>query len=230
MRPQPAAPAIKPQSSGELAGTTPDRSPALGDLRFRALVPDTAWAQLPPAIRHRFSKRLAAGDTAVYVGEVLEMRMSLLGRWLAQAARLIGSPFPTECGAKLPSVVTVSEDGATSGQNWTRLYVRRSGFPQIVHSCKRFAGPTGLEEYVGRGIGVALTVHVEERSLVFRSHHYFFEALGVRLRLPMWMTPGDLSVTHTELGDGTFSFTLDLSSPAFGGLIHQYAVFREIHS
>jgi hypothetical protein len=230
MRPQPAAPAIKPQSSGELAGTTPDRSPALGDLRFRALVPDTAWAQLPPAVRHRFSKRLAAGDTAVYVGEVLEMRMSLLGRWLAQAARLIGSPFPTECGAKLPSVVTVSEDGATSGQNWTRLYVRRSGFPQIVHSCKRFAGPTGLEEYVGRGIGVALTVHVEERSLVFRSHHYFFEALGVRLRLPMWMTPGDLSVTHTELGDGTFSFTLDLSSPAFGGLIHQYAVFREIHS
>jgi hypothetical protein len=230
MRPQPAAPAIKPQSSDQPAGVPPDRSPTLGDLRFRALVPEAAWAQLPPAVRHRFSKRLSAGETAVYVGEVLETRMSLMGRWLAQAARVIGSPFPTECGAKLPSVVTVSEDGATSGQNWTRLYVRRSGFPQIIHSCKRFAGPTGLEEYVGCGVGMALTVHVEERSLVFRSHHYFFEVLGVRLELPTWMTPGDLSVTHTELGDGRFSFTLDLSHPAFGELIHQYAIFREIHS
>lgn len=230
MRPQPAAPAIKPQSSDQPAGMPPDHSPILGDLRFRALVPEAAWAQLPPAVRHRFSKRLAAGETAVYVGEVLETRMSLMGRWLAQAARVIGSPFPTECGAKLPSVVTVSEDGATSGQNWTRLYVRRSGFPQIIHSCKRFAGPTGLEEYVGRGVGMALTVHVEERSLVFRSRHYFFEVLGVRLELPTWMTPGDLSVTHTELGDGRFSFTLDLSHPAFGGLIHQHAIFREIHS
>jgi hypothetical protein len=193
-------------------------------------VPEAAWAQLPPAVRHRFSKRLAAGDTAVYVGEVLETRMSLLGHWFARAARVIGSPFPTDCGAKLPSVVTVSEDGATCGQNWTRLYVRRSGFPQVIHSCERFAGPTGLEEYVGHGVGVALTVHVEKRSLLFRSHHYFFQLLGVRLRLPKWMTPGDLSVTHTELGDGTFSFTLDLSHAAFGGLIHQYAIFREIHS
>jgi hypothetical protein len=230
MRPNPAAPALKPQSSDQPAGTPPDRSPTIGDLRFRALVPDAAWAQLPPAVRHRFSKRLASGDTAVYVGEVLEMRMNLLGRCLAQAARLIGSPFPTECGAKLPSVVTVSEDGATGGQNWTRLYVRRSGFPQIIHSCKRFGGPTGLEEYVGHGVGMALTAHVEAHSLVFRSHHYFFEVLGVRLRLPMWMTPGDLSVTHTELGAGTFSFTLDLSHPAFGRLIHQYAIFREIQS
>jgi len=228
MRPQPVTPAIKPQSSSPLAGR-PDRSPTVGDLRFRALVPEAAWAQLPSAVRHRFSKRLAQGDTAVYVGEI-ETRMSLLGRSLAQAARIIGSPFPTECGAKLPSVVTVSEDRATSGQNWTRLYVRRSGFPQIIHSCKRFAGPTGLEEYVGHGVGVALTVHVEERSLVFRSHHYFLAVLGARLRLPKWVTPGNLSVAHTELGEGTFSFTLDLSHPALGGLIHQYAIFREIHS
>jgi hypothetical protein len=230
MRPQSAIPAIQLQSSDRPAGTPPDRLSTLGDLRFRALVPEAAWAQLPLAVRHRFSRRLAAGDTAVYVGEVLETRMSLLGRWLAQAARVIGSPFPTECAAKHPSVVIVSEDGATSGQNWTRLYVHPSGFPQIIHSCKRFAGPTGLEEYVGRGVGMALTVHVEERSLVFRSHHYFFEVLGVRLRLPMWMTPGDLSVTHTELGDGTFSFVLAISHPAFGGLIHQYAIFREIRS
>jgi hypothetical protein len=34
------------------------------------------WASLPLAIRRRFSKRLAGGQTIVYAGEILESRMS----------------------------------------------------------------------------------------------------------------------------------------------------------
>jgi hypothetical protein len=210
--------------------TVPDCAQALGDLRFRALVSDEDWADLPAPIRNRFSKRLAGGHTIVYVGEVLETRMSLLGHWLAQAARLIGSPFPTARDAHVPSIVTVTEDMATGGQIWTRLYTRRRGFPQVIHSSKRFAGPTGLEECVGHGVGMALTVHVEQRSLIFRSHHYFFQAFGLRVRLPTWVTPGNLTVRHSERGDGNFSFTLDVAHRLFGTLIHQHAVFREIPS
>jgi hypothetical protein len=35
---------------------------ALGDLRFRALVPEADWGRLPLPIRRRFSKRLADGE------------------------------------------------------------------------------------------------------------------------------------------------------------------------
>jgi hypothetical protein len=148
----------------------------LGDLRFRALMSEAEWLALPATIRRRFSKRLAGGRTAVYVGEVTETRMSRVGFLLAQAARLIGGPLPVSRDAHVPSVVTVTEDVATNGQHWTRLYARRRGFPHIVHSSKRFAGPTGLEEYVGRGIGMALTVHVEAHvpekwEPVFRQGH-----------------------------------------------------------
>ena len=102
-----------------------------------------------------------------------------------------------------------------------------------MHSSKRFAGPTGLEEYVGYGVGMALTIHVEahvpekacpgldpgwepvfreghtqkqEYALIFRAAHYFFQLGRFRLRLPNWLTPGALAVTHAELGDGRFLF------------------------
>jgi len=202
----------------------------LADLRFRVLLRDDDWAKLPPAVRRRFSKRVADGNSVVYVGEVLEIWMSRAGWLIAQAARLIGAPLPTSCDSHVPSVVTVTEDRAHGGQIWTRLYARRRGFPQIIHSSKQFTGPTGLEEYVGFGFGIALTVHVEEGVLVFRSNNYFLKLAQRRLRLPGWASPGALAVSHAELGDGRFLFTLELTHPRLGPLIRQSAAFRETPS
>jgi len=212
--------------------------PELGDLRFRALMTEEEWFSLPLAIRRRFSKRLAGGQTIVYAGEILESWTSRAGWWLAQAARLIGGPLPLTRdtrSARVPtkrvaSVVTVTEDMASGGQIWTRLYARRKGFPQVIHSSKRFAGPTGLEEYVGRGVGMTLTTYAREGALVFRSKNYFLELFGRRLFLPAWLTPGTLYVTHAELPDGKFSFTLQIFHPRFGLLLRQMAIFREIAS
>ena len=235
----------------EAALLSPGSAPELGDLRFRALMSEADWDALPLSIRRRFSKRLAGGNTAVYVGETLTNEMSRAGWLLAQAARLIGGPLPVVRDARFPSVVTVTEDVATQGQHWTRLYARRNGFPQIIHSSKRFAGPTGLEEYVGYGIGMALTIsvepaHVPEKwapvfrkghaptqggyALIFRAAHYFLQLGRWRLRLPAWLTPGALSVIHAELGDGRFLFQLDITHPRLGRLIRQTAAFEEAHS
>jgi hypothetical protein len=219
-------------TSGGLSPPWPaERAPAaheLGDLRFRALIPPHEWTSLPPSIRRRFSKRLAGGRTVVFVGEVTETRLSIAGRLLANAARLIGSPFPTSTDTAVPAVVSVTEDFATGGQIWTRLYARRTTFPQVIHSSKRFGGPTGLEEHVGGGVGMTLTVHAEAGALVFRSARYFVEFFGRRLWLPAALTPGRLSVIHMECGDGRFSFILDVTHPRLGRIIYQRALFREV--
>jgi hypothetical protein len=219
-----------PTVAGRVAPPEAPVDHSLGDLRFRALMSPEEWAALSPAIRQRFSKRLAGGNTIVFAGEILETRMSKAGWLLAQAARLIGGPLPVSRDAHVPSVVSVTEDMATGGQHWTRLYARRRTFPQVVHSSKRFAGPTGLEEYVGRGVGMALDVRVRDGVLLFCSNAYFFEVAGIRLALPAWLTPGAITVAHTECGDGRFTFTLDVVHPRFGELIHQVAVFRETRS
>lgn len=204
----------------------PERAGELADLRFRALLPAAAWAALPLAVRRRFSKRMSGGATVTYCGAVVAVKANAAGRLLAEAARLIGGPLPLvfEPGA---GVVTVTEDHVGQGQVWTRLYARRTGFPQVIHSAKRFAGPTGLEEYVGAGVGMALTVAVEDEALVFRSAFYFVTVLGFRLRLPPWAEPGRLTIVHRDLGDGAFAFALALDHPWLGRLISQDAVFRD---
>lgn len=209
------------------SASLPTHAKLLDDRRFRALLSDEDWGRLPLATWRRFSKRVADGDSVVYVGVVDEVAFSDIGWWLAQLVRLIGGPLPTGRDTGVPMIVTVTEDGASGGQTWTRICARKRGFPQVIHSAKRFAGPTGLEEYVGFGLSMALRIAVEDQVLTFRSAAYGLQLGSLWIPLPRWLTPGDLTVTHRDLGEGAFRFTLDLSHPRYGALIHQSATFRE---
>lgn len=198
------------------------------DSRFSALIGAKAWNSLPAAVRHRFGKRLQGGVSVAYQGKVVAMKMNLAGWILAHAARVVGSPLPYDLSSvDQPAVVTVTEDIAGSGQFWIRQYGRKAGFPQVVHSSKRFCGPTGLEEYLGYGIGMALKVRVEGNALLFKSDHYFVRAFGVRIRLPRALSPGALVIGHHDLGEGQFRFSLDLKHRLFGQMIFQDAVFND---
>ncbi|MGY8666071.1 DUF4166 domain-containing protein [Bradyrhizobium sp. UFLA05-109] len=217
-------------TSARLPGSrasSPAHTKFLDDRRFRALLSDEDWGRLPLATWRRFSKRVCDGDSVVYVGVVDEVSFSDLGWWFAQAARLIGGPLPTGRDIGVPMIVTVTEDARSGGQTWTRICARRNGFPQVIHSAKRFEGPTGLEEYVGFGVSMALRISVVDEVLEFRSAGYGLQIGRLWLRLPKWLTPGDLTVTHRDLGDGAFRFTLDVTHPRYGALIHQSAVFKE---
>jgi hypothetical protein len=201
--------------------------PEIGDLRFRTLIGEAAWARLPEAVRARFGKRIRGSAAMVYAGEVVECRISALGWLLAQLGRLIGGPLPLSRDADVPACVTVTEDPAFAGQFWTRIYGRRRGFPQVISSSKRFCGPTGLEEQVGGGFGIALKAEVSDGALHFLSDHYFLMVRGRRLRLPEFLAPGALKVSHVDCNNGLFAFVLSLRHPWLGELVHQTAMFRE---
>ncbi len=200
---------------------------AAHDLRFPALVGAAAWSNLPPAVRERFSRRLAPGDAVTYAGEIVESRRTRIGWLLAQACRVIGAPLPLDDVPGVAAVVTVMEDAAGGGQFWTRMYARPRGFPQAIQSAKRFTGATGLEEYLGGGFGIALTVHADDKALNFISDHYFLRLGPARLRLPPWLAPGRLVISHVDLGDGAFAFVLSLRHPLAGEIVRQTGRFRE---
>jgi hypothetical protein len=197
------------------------------DPRFRRLVGTDGWAQLPPTVQRRFSKRITAANLTVFRGTIIETRLSAAGWLLAQLTRLIGAPLPLHRDAGVAAAVAVSEDGHSGGQCWTRIYARHHGFPQVIHSAKRFAGPTGLEEYLGAGVGMALTVNADVDGLVFVSDHYFLRLGTVRFRLPRWLSPGTTRVEHRDRGDGAFAFDLEVRHPVLGVLVSQHALFRD---
>lgn len=205
-----------------------DSPSAIPDDRFRNLVGTQGWNRLPSAIRKRFGKRLQGGDSVAYQGVVTAMRMNRAGHFIAQLARLVGAPLPYDMSSvDRPAVVIVTEDVASDGQFWVRQYGRARGFPQTVHSSKRFAGPTGLEEYIGYGIGMALRVKADGHALLFQSDHFFLQIMGHRFAVPSWLNPGSFEIGHHDLGDHAFAFTLSFKNKVFGEMIAQDAVFRD---
>lgn len=200
----------------------------IGDNRFQRVLGAKNWQQLPKAIRKRFGKRVGPGQSIAYQGLVTRMWFSKPGWALAQFARLIGAPLPYDkSSVGQPTVVCVTEDAETNGQFWIRQYGRKNGFPQVVHSSKRFDGPTGVEEYIGCSIGMALKLEAAPDTLFFKSDHYFLQVFGRRWRIPKLLSPGALVIGHHELGDGYFAFTLHLKHKWFGSLIEQEAVFTD---
>jgi hypothetical protein len=204
----------------------PGAGSCAAETRFALLAGDY-WMRLPAPIRRRFSRHLADGERIVYLGEVAATHMTIVGRIVAQLARLVGAPLPLEASGCVPVTVIVTGSDRLGGQIWTRIYDRVRGFPQVIQSVKHFGGATGLEEIVGHGVGMRLGLIVRDGALVFRSAGYFIRCLGAQLTLPAWMTPGVIEVVHREESAGQFSFSLSVTHMWAGHVIDQIAFFRE---
>jgi len=202
----------------------------IGDLRFRRLFTNEDWARLPLAVRTRFGRKVAIGEALVYRGHVDFNRVNNWGKLLNKVLRFVGAPLPLDTqnsGAAAIVTVTEAPDG---GQIWMRQYARQDRkqmFPQVIQSAKRFTGATGIEEHIGRGIGMSLVPLVEGHELVFRAKDIFWDILGLRLTLPKWLGPNVLRAGHEELGNGAFAFTLRLEHKWFGTLLDQRVWFQD---
>ncbi len=194
-------------------------------LDFPALLGPDAWARLPAAVQHRFAAHPALGLNTVYDGRMV-VEASLFGRLVSQVCRLIGTPLAPWTGADVPTSVDVHLD-PRGGLVWARTYRFDRRSPVLVSSTKLMTADGELLEVVRGGLGMALSVSVEDGALHFRSRRYFFSLGDLRLPIPGLLTPGRVHVVHRDVGDGRFRFTMDFHHPWFGRTLFQDGVFRD---
>jgi hypothetical protein len=195
---------------------------------FRSLLGRVAWYRLPEAVRRRFDETTHHTARA-YPGRMV-VRANPAGRLLAHVLRLVGTPLAPFTGEDVPCTVEVRGDGQ-GGIVWEREY-RFPGHAALqVASTKRSDLDGRLVEVVRGGLGMTLTVSVEDGALHFRSDRYFAEILGLRIWFHPLLTPGAAHVVHEDRahveGPGWFRFALRFRHPWLGETFFQEGLFRD---
>jgi len=190
---------------------------------FRALLGEAAWADLPPRVRARFDAAAHRAPRS-YPG-VMDVRLSALGWLFAQLCRPIGTPLAPWNGAGVPVVVHVRSE-AGGGIVWERVYARPRRRPLVIAS-RKLAVDGGLMEVTRGGLGMRLALSVETGALVFRSTAYVWRLGPWLVPVPDVLTPGAATVSHRDLGDGRFTFSLSFVHPWAGETVFNAGVFED---
>jgi hypothetical protein len=200
----------------------PDSADVPAPLDLPALLGAQAWARLPAAVRRRFQPGHGA---AVYAGH-MDLHCSTVGRLFAALSRLVGAPLTGRRERSVPARVHVHDDGR-GGVVWERRFAGRGGEAAVVRSTKELDRHGRLFERTDGGLGMVLRVFEHEGSLVFESQRYELVLGGWRFFVPRLFSPGTCRVTHTDLGNGQFRFTLDMTHPLWGRTFQQTGVFAD---
>jgi hypothetical protein len=186
-----------------------------------------AWLRLPPAVRARFAHTARAVD---YVGEFEVVRASLVGRVIAWACQVIGTPVAPRTGHHVPAIVHVGPSGR--GVEWRREYQWSGHAATVVRSTKVIKDDGALVEVLPAHLCMSLHVYEEAGALHFMSRAYYFELpmpwmrRRLSLVLPPWLSPGTTHVRHIDLSGGWFRFSMTVTHPLFGEVFHQTGCFH----
>ncbi len=189
---------------------------------------DKDWYSLAPNIQERFKQDPIRSETIEYTGIMETIRRSKMGWLFAYLTRVIGNPLSPYEGQNIRMDVLLYKKPNKSGTYWQRTYFYENKKPFIVTSVKREGKNGEMMECVGGGFGMLLNVYHTGKDLHFVSTRYFCEALGIRIQLPHWLSPGKTHVVHRDLEDGeNFIFEITMTHKQLGETFYQIGTFHK---
>lgn len=184
------------------------------------------WHSLNKNIQERFKQDPTKDETIEYTGMMGTIRRSKMGWLFAYLTRIIGNPLSPFEGENVRMDVLLYKKPNKSGTYWQRTYFYEGKKPFIVTSVKREGKNGEMMECVGGGFGMLLDVYHTGNELHFVSTRYFCEALGIRIPLPNWLSPGKTHVIHRDLEDGkNFVFEITMAHKQLGETFYQVGTF-----
>lgn len=200
--------------------------PSEGEL-FKKIL-GSEWTRLHPDIQRRFDKNPAPGKPLLYEGVLDELRASRFGKLLGHLAGPLvqGALIPYDATG-VPVDIEVYSKPDCPHIFKQRLYRIAGRKPIRFTSYMAESAKGEVLEYVGMGLGMKLTLYVQDGNLHFTSDGYFWDVLGWRIPLPDILTPGKTYLCHRNNGPNQFDIRIEIRHRLFGLAFVQAGVFRE---
>jgi len=185
------------------------------------------WNNLSESIQQRFETNPDTEAPLFYDGTMTEIVTSPAGRVFAFFARLIGAPLLPYSGKNIPIKVKVYSQPDRQDIFKQRTYYFPGRKPVTVHSRMQLNQEDEFLECVGLGLAMQMHIYAEEGALHFESTNYQWEILGIKILLPLFLTPGKTHIKHTDNTDGSFRVCITMRHPMFGVMFLQDGIFKE---
>lgn len=209
------------------ASPAPVVSPSEGEL-FRKIL-GAEWLKLHPDIQARFAKNPAPGQPLFYRGTLSELSCSRFGKLLGLLTLpLIRGALIPYNDTNFPVDIQVYAKAGLPHIYKQRLYRLHHRKPIQFTSYMSESSRGEVLEYVGRGFGMKLKLHVHEGNLYFTSDGYFWEVLGWRVPLPGLFTPGKTFLCHCNDNPNQFNIRIEIIHCLFGKSFTQVGVFHDL--
>jgi hypothetical protein len=201
-------------------------TPSEGEL-FKKIL-GSEWTRLHPDIQRRFDKNPAPGKPLLYDGSLNELRASRFGKLLGYLTRPLiqGALIPYDA-VDVPVDIQVYSKPDCPHIFKQRIYSLPGRKPVRFTSYMAESEQGEVLEYVGMGLGMKLTLCVQDGNLHFTSDGYFWDVLGWRIPLPGFLTPGKTYLCHRNNAPNQFDIRIEIRHPLFGLAFVQAGVFHE---
>ena len=185
------------------------------------------WNDLPENIRNRFAENPDIEKPVFYDGNMTEVTTSLAGKIFAFFSRILGAPLLPYSGTNVPIDVKVFSDPGTDDVIKQRTYHFPDKKPFTVHSRMTLNAKEKFLECVGMGLAMRMDIFAKDDALHFQSTGYSWTCGKFTVNIPLFMTPGNTHITHTDIDDERFRVRIEMTHPWFGTMFLQDGVFKE---
>ena len=208
----------------------PENMPIVSEGELFRKILGKEWLQLHPDIQARFAKNPEPGHPLYYTGKLSELSCSRIGTLLGHITRpLIGGALIPYTDHDFPVDIMVYSKPDCPSIFKQRIYRLHQRKPIQFTSYMQESEKGEVLEYVGRGLGMKLILHVHEGNLYFTSDGYFWDVLGWRMPIPGIFTPGKTFLCHCNDNPEQFNIRIEIKHALFGLTFKQVGVFKEIH-
>jgi hypothetical protein len=197
--------------------------PSEGEL-FRKVL-GAEWQKLHPDIQARFAKNPQPGKPLYYTGTMSELSCPWFGKWLGFLTMPLikGALIPYDDADFSVDIQVYSKPDCTFifKQRIYHLHDRPAiQFTSYMRESKN-------SEVLEYGLGMRLSLRVENGDLYFTSDGYFWEIFRVRIPIPGLFTPGKTFLCHRNDNAAQFNIRIEIRHVLFGTTFRQVGVFRE---